>query len=638
MLLLLAGYAGAEESVTIEKTVVTATRTETKIKDVPASVEIVTAEEIRNMEGSTVTEILKFSTGINFYDSMLRTTPSIRGFDGKHTLLLIDGKRVAGPLGKFSESDRISTENIEKIEIIRGPMSTLYGSEAMGGVINIITKKPDKITMEAGTKYGAYDSDTSFNETYFNLTLGGEKFKDFGFTLSGQTLHSDSFPGDGRETLSPEKSLKSISSKFTYQFTDALSSEANISYLEDETYNQIFSKFLKSSENDFDRFDSSLDVKYNTHKINALIRGYYSRWNKDYESRYLEDYTSRGTLHSSGELQDFNPGQRKTTVVEGLVTKPMGSHILTLGGEWRREFHHSSRMDTGHNNFTAVKEGLSIQGSECEPDNYALYLQDEWSLGSKLLIIPGIRYDIPDDFDKEISPKLGITYFIHPAMRMKFNYGHSFRAPGPGELYKDWYGMGGRVHLIGNNELKPEKSNSYEIALEGEKEKFSGRAAYFYNEVTDLIDSEFIENEGPSVKAYNYININEATIQGVEIEADYMVTKGLSLKAGYSYLDARDKSSDQRLEQRPRETITAKLFYSNKKYDFDLNLWGEYTEDYKEDDKNYNFTMINLNAKKRFTNKLELYAGVDNLLDKKEEDLHKTILGTSLYCGVRVKF
>ncbi len=631
--------AGAEDGLTIDKTVVTATRTESTIKDVPASVEIVTAEEIKNMEGATVTDVLRYSIGIDFYSSMFRATPSIRGFEGKHTLLLIDGRRISGPMGKYNETDRMTTENIERIEIIRGPMSTLYGSEAMGGVINIITKKPDKISVAAGAKYGGYGSDADTSEAYFDLSLGGDKLGKFGFSLSGQTINSNPLMNDENETLSQDKELSSISSKLTYRFTDELSSEITLGFTDDSVNNRFFSTYLRSSDNEYERVDASIGVDYKASNLQAMVRGYYSDWNKEYETRYAEDYTSRGTLHPAGELKDFDSGERTTTVLEGHISKLLfENHLFTFGGECRREFYRSARNDTGEGNFTETREGVTIEGSEYEPDNYALYLQDEWSVGDKLLIIPGIRYDEPEGFDSEISPKLGITWFIHPNMRMKANYGHSYATPGTGQLFKDWYGMGGRYHILGNKDLKPEVSDSYEIAFEGEKGKLGGRIAYFFNDVTDLIDMVEIGNEGPRTTVYQYANINEAEIQGAEVEMDYRITDSLSFTAGYTHIDAKDKDTDERLEQRPKNKIIAKLFYSNRKHDFDVNIWGEHTADYLQEEENYSYTVCNINFKKRLFEKYELYAGVENFFDEKEEDLHDRVLGAYYYGGVNVKF
>lgn len=632
-------HAGAAEVVTVEKTVVTATRTESSVSDVPASVEIITADEIARMEGRTLTDVLKYATGMEFYSDMFRTAPSIRGMSAKHTLLLMDGKRMAGPLGKFNETERIGLENIERIEIIRGPMSTLYGSEAMGGVVNIITKKPGKVSVGAGIKYGAYDEDSDFTKAFFDLTLAGESMGKFGMNLSGQFMEANSLLTDENASLTPKKDLRSVNVKFTCDFTDALSSTVTLGYTEDEVENRYFSSYLRSSDNEYERFESSLALEYKKPGFQAMLRGYHSDYEKEYETRYLEDYVSQGKLYPAGQLKDFDAGERKTSVVEGQLSSAFAkNHLITLGGEWRREFHHSARMDTGEGNFSLIREGITVLGSECEPDNYAVYIQDEWSLSDKFLLISGLRYDEPDEFDSEVSPRIGITWFMRPDLRVKLNYGHSYVAPGPGQLYKDWYGMGGKYHMMGNRDLSPEVSDSYEIAIEGEKGRFDGRMAYFRNDVEDLIESVYSHNESDKIKAYVYRNIGEARIQGAEVEAGFSITGDIRFEASYACLDAVDKENDERLEQRAKNKFIAKLYYTNMRYDFDVNLWGERTMDYLDEDKNYDFTMVNLNLKKRLGKKVDLYAGVENLLDEKEEELHQLVAGTLFYGGVNLRF
>jgi outer membrane receptor for ferrienterochelin and colicins len=152
-----------KQPVEIEQTIVTATRTEIEVKEVPMSVEVVTREEIDALDADNVMDILRFSTGISFYRDKNYRTPMIRGFEGRHSLVLINGRRIAS---RSSGGDPFwfSTNNIERIEIVRGPASSLYGSDALGGVINIITKRPKKgLTLDFSTKYGSYadESDTT---------------------------------------------------------------------------------------------------------------------------------------------------------------------------------------------------------------------------------------------------------------------------------------------------------------------------------------------------------------------------------------------------------------------------------------------------------------------------------------------
>ncbi|SMC39070.1 outer membrane receptor for ferrienterochelin and colicins [Desulfocicer vacuolatum DSM 3385] len=637
-----AGSDSDDEMIIMDNTLITATRTENNVKDVPVSTEIITAKEISNMAGATAQDVLTYAVGVNFYENMLRSAPSIRGFEGKHTLILIDGRRMAGPLGKFNELDRITSDNIQRIEIIRGPMSTLYGSEAMGGVINIITKTPRKPSGSVGFKYSVYNdnSDVDSTEATFNIAGAGENMGRLGFFLSGSVIKNTPLKNDENEYLSSDKELYSINSKLTWKFSDVLSSDITFDFSNDDVENEYFSTYMRSSSNCYDQMGTSVGLAYDTKELQANARAYFSTWEKDYESRYAQDYTGRGKFHPKGELKDFSNDERETTVVEASASKVlMESHRITLGGDWRKELFHSARNSTGDNPFTLTREGITIKGSDYEPSAYSLFLQDEWFIGNKLLIIPGVRYDKPDDFDNELSPKIGITWFVHPQFRVKANYGHSYATPATGQLYKDWYGMGGKYHIIGNPDLEPETSNSYEIALEGEMGRLGGRMAFFHNDVDDLIDTVKIGKEAETgATISNYTNIDEAEIKGSEVEFNVKLHNNLTFEAGYAYLDAIDKKTDERLEQRPKNKVTAKLFYTNEDYNFDVNIWGEYVSDFLQDKKDYNFTICNLNIKKRFLNGVEVYAGVDNIFDEMEKDLHDRVLGAKYYTGINYKF
>ena len=594
------------------------------------------------MAGATAQDVLTFATGVDFYEDMMRSAPSIRGFEGKHTLILIDGRRMAGPLGKFNELGRITTDTIERIEIIRGPMSTLYGSEAMGGVINIITKTPQKTTAGVGLKYSVYgeDSDADGTEASFDIAAAGDKMGRLGFFLSGSAIKNEPLKNDDDEYLAPDKDLFRINSRATWQFSDVLSSDITFDFSDDDIENEYFSTYMRSSSNCYEQMGTSVGLAYDTKALQANVRAYFSKWNKDYESRYARDYTSRGTLHPEGELNDFTDDERETTVVEASVSKRIvQSHRVTFGGDWRRELFHSARNNTGDNPFTLTREGITVEGSDYEPSAYSLYLQDEWFLGEKVLIVPGIRYDKPDDFDNELSPKIGVTWFLHPQFRIKANYGHSYATPATGQLYKDWYGMGGRYHIIGNPDLDPETSDSYEIALEAEKGRFGGRVAFFHNDIEDLIDTVTSgKEEETGATIYRYANINEAEIKGSEVSFNVRFNKNLSFEAGYTYLDATDKETGERLEQRAGNKVTAKLFYTNDAFDFDINLWGEHVSDFLQDEEDYSFTICNLNVKKRLFHDLELYAGVENLFDEMEVDLHDRVLGAKYYTGINYRF
>ena len=277
-------------------------------------------------------------------------------------------------------------------------------------------------------------------------------------------------------------------------------------------------------------------------------------------------------------------------------------------------------------------EGMTKNGSEAKIKYYAGYLQDEWQITDRFLIVPALRYDGSDELENELSPKIGATFCLLPNFRIKANYGQGFKNPTPGELYKNAYRFG--KHIIGDPDLDSEKSRSYEAAIEGELGRFSYRTAYFYNDVKDLITKVMVK---PNV--LQYTNINKAEIQGIELEAKYDLMENFSIKGSYVYLDAKDKKTGERLEARPRNRAILNTSYSDKDYGFRANFWLEYTGGYLiEPKKEESYTLCHLGLAKDLTKNLEIYVNVDNIFDKKVEDLEIPIIGANYFGGIRVRF
>ena len=625
-----------KQPVEIEQTIVTATRTEIEVKEVPMSVEVVTRKEMDALDADNVMDILRFSTGITFYRDKNYRTPMIRGFEGKHSLVLINGRRMAT---RASGGDPFwfSTNNIERIEIVRGPASSLYGSDALGGVINIITKKPKKgLTLDFSTKYGSYADESDTTTGKFYSGYGAEKW---GVSISSYFVNQNPYNSPAGETYCGDYEYNNVAGNFYYNFSNALSLVADVDYMKDDEDDRILHpKGLYTLGAEEELKDFSLKLDFNRSTLQGFLRGYYSERHHDGEERYLNDTLEE----AAGTIKDFVDGHRKTKVIEAQMSALfLDSHLFTLGGDFRRESSKSTNINTGHDYFWSTKDGMTKRGSSSEIDYWAFYLQDEWQIGDKLLVVPGLRYD-HSEFGSEVSPKVGVTYNFLPNFRTKFNYAHGFRAPMAGDFSAEKFIPGKKLHVIGNPDLDPESLNSYEVALEGEYGKFSGRIAYFYNDIKDLIekvrkgydhtpgysDWTLVENE----------NISKAHIQGLEIEAGISISEKFFLSASYAYLDAENADTKERLEWRARNRWIGKLSYNLNKYQVKANFWGEYTGDYLLAEKNYSYALFYLNAAKGIGKHLEVFVGVDNLFDKKVKALEIPVLGAFYYGGLRINF
>ena len=302
------------------------------------------------------------------------------------------------------------------------------------------------------------------------------------------------------------------------------------------------------------------------------------------------------------------------------------NHLLTFGGEYRQNKVEGTRLSDGGDNVHQVSQsGNGIVSnkyySDKEINTWAGYIQDEWQVNDKLLVIPSVRYDHDSSFGGEVTPKIGATYFISDNSRIKANWGKGFKAPTISELYMAMHrAMGGQtVNVYGNPDLKPEKSTSWDISFEAEKDNNFGKLTYFNNDVKNLITTKQI---GSSYYDQRYINVDEAEIDGVEMEIGRNLDDKWTIKATSNWLDATDKVSDDRLDNRARNMTTLQLLYDDHDdWGYSAILWQQWTNKYHYNDNDYNFTTTNFVLNKKFGEGNRVYAGVDNIFDKKISDI-----------------
>ena len=642
----------AEEEATVT---VTATRVEQEVTEVSPMVEVVEREEIEAIAADNLEDALKYGTSIYFYQHMLRPTPSIRGFEGKHVLILTNGRRYAGPQGKYDDPIRQLAGNVERIEVVRGPMSALYGSEAMGGVINIITKRPVKSEYIFDIKYGKYSHGGYERSGYFNLLWADPERHDwlskFDFSLTGNFYNLDPLKvGPNQTTLLADTEVESLSLSLGYQLGEnwRLEFEGGVGETRKEHFLMSRGR-LTRSRNEYPSWDLGLALKFDRPDRKFMLRGYTSHYEKDYRRHVVR----------TGELDDLDEGERETHVLEfqgtQLVSDFLGAHLLTAGGEFRREEYRSVRIARDICG-TASDDGLSKPIGCYEQDVFSFYLQDEWQWTDWFTFVPAIRMDDYEDQKAEWSPKVGAIFRLTPIssnLRLKLNYGHGFRVPEPEELFFDYYGMGGRYHIVGNPDLRPEESDTYEAALEWTGSKLFARLAYFYSDIEDLIDFVFVGFEGATrVLRYETRNINEATIQGFEVEAEWVPFENLRLGVNYTYLDAIDDTNKERLSGRPRHLAHFKIDYSYLPWDLTINLRGKYIGDYgfwggsfnnPEFKTDHEFT-FSIRIAKEVYGKGEIYVGIDDISDEffyDGKDGREGVLerpGSFYYAGFKINF
>ena len=688
-------YSGADY-------VVTATKTQLEKKEVPQSVEVITEQKIKDLGAYSVQDALRLADNIDVQDNgMTGNQVQMRGNSTMHTLILVDGKRMAAENTQSSQNayelKRINISDVERIEIIRSNGSALYGSDAIGGVINIITKKSTTPSISVNMHTGTKDEATSFmyssgKQGKLSLKIGGgiekvrkldsgvyknysknkttgavtstdasstnmygtRRFLNTGLSYAFDDNHSLDFDMNFMREQLKSFSWNSMATDYTEtQMTTLLgflrkqaiaggapavmvNSQAFVNGLLKKGYTMeqlnasmpdptTIKKYPQLSSHFYDNTRSDYSLGYNGKdgKHDYNFRTYFSELRKDNTSWYKNLNTN------ADKFVDFDQNNYKQLVVEGKDSYKMDdNNTLTFGAEYKKDIMNGTHLKgRGTDQHDVTVNGKSKTSSEVSSETAAVYLQNEWKIGDKLLLIPAVRIDHHDSFGTHTSPKLGATYKLSENARVKANWGKGYRAPTLYELYSQMEKVGMApmpVNVIGNPNLQPEESTNFDFGFEAEKGKVNGKVTYYHNKIKNMIDGGDYD---PDKLAQNiiwseYINRGEVEIKGLESEIGYNFDEHWSVRGVYNYLDAKDLETGDRLAYRARHNGLLQLTYTDAKENpLTVNLYNRYyfnyhqsnTDGYQQD---YSYSTTGLTVSKQFNKNYRVYAGVDNIFNK----------------------
>lgn len=624
--------AFAEELETYDATeyIVTATRTPLEKKEVPVSVEVIHKEELEQTGAVTVRDALKSSTSIIIQDGGggHGDNFTIRGGATDDILFLINGRRVAGENAYTNGSgntrilDRINLSNVERIEIVRGQAGALYGSDAQAGVINIITKKSEKPGFTVGFTTG---SRSMSNYWHFDTGRDGKVSATFDMNFS-ELRNFDGKAGVGFSE-GPQQSF-TLDADYQMDEDNKLNlyldwNKQDLNYLVD--YSSYGAEVAKSYS-ESDRKTAALTWNGKNENSNYMVGLTYSRIDRDSvgnELNMTNPYAISVDRNSSNRDYEMWLLEARDSIETSANNK------LTFGAEYR------------YNEGSAYVES----GGTDDTKQYAIYVQDEWRISDKLLVIPSVRYDHHDSFGSHTSPNLGVTYFIADNSRFKANYGSAYRAPSIDELYGTFDHMG-MFTFYGNPDLKPEKTKGFEVSYEHEFDQdTSAKLTYFRNEKEDAISYVNTDTKASGLWGYMgiydkvFVNIDSTTNQGVEFEFKRNLGNGLTFTGSYAWLDAVNDDTDERLAYTARNTYTARLSWTEPdKNEWSVVAWNRWYTDYCEEEggdfvsgNSFHFTVS-----KRWENKYRAYFGIDNLFDQEISEL--SFYGRLWRCGFEMSF
>jgi outer membrane receptor for ferrienterochelin and colicin len=576
---------GQGEVFDLDKIIVSGTKTEHTLGDVPVEAQVITREEIQKKNIKTVQDALKLLPGVIIGENSgswgNKGNISMQGLDASMTLILLNGQRYTGGHDSV-DVQSIPIDMIERIEVVAGPASSLYGSDAMGGVVNIITRSSvEKNTFSGATSFG------SDNTQIHEATAG---------------FRRDSF-----------SSLLS----YTYRGSDGVEKET-------DRYREHL-------------FQGSLRYAFGPDSTFTVLP-YYSRHKMSYENRVQErrgassiwewspDSLSKLNVRGSVLHYDHATGDKSsnwdTRSYEGEVSYTRlvaGNHLLTGGYQYS--------MDD-----------IDDKGKDYTADQYlnSFYAQDEISL-APFVIVLGSRLDLHDRWGSEANPKASVLYNVTESLKIRGSVGTAFKGPPLVRLYGDGWRMG--PYLVhANPDLEPEKSTGYQVGVEYSfTEGFLGKLSFFRNDIKDLISSRIVRNTPPPHDLYWY-NVDEAMTRGVEASIAARLARNLSARAGYTYLDTEDKTLDRELTYRPRHKLSMELGYTIPDLGLHLDFSGAYTGQRYDDEyeKLGGYTLFNVALIKDITRNIQATVRVENILGKKNIPDEYDIDGTWFLAGMRV--
>jgi len=573
----------ANEMFDLGEVVITATKVPQLLKDVPGSVTVITSEEIESSKAKNVGELLDKVAGIEVrgYGYNGVSTIILRGSSADQVLVMVDSRPVNLASSGDIDLSGFPLSNVERIEIVRGPFSALYGPGALGGVVNIITKTPPETGATwASLSYG------SFNTSVFNLIYGRDKER-FGYLFTAEKGYSDGnrenswkdyFALSGKLVWSPSlvfsggyfKDKKGTPGSLTWPTPDA------------------------TQEDDKSWFD--LTCKWNWRGSDFFLKSFLSQDKIVYEN---PDWAQKDTT------------ENKTYGVSFQHAIPFGSrHNFIWGVDWRED-----EVDV------RSADGTSRIGGKRKTNSSALYLQDEVSLFPDSMLVLGARYDNHSVYGSQLSPRVSFLYHLGEFTSIRSSWGRAFRPPTIDDLYwqEDW---GGGMGLFGNPDLVPEKSSEYEVGIEHIfTPEVLGRITFFSSYIDDLIS--WVE---VSPWRWEAQNVDKASIKGLEGEIRWKPLKKLSLSLNYTYLEARDEKEFKGnfLPYRPQNKLFLALDYKMR-HNFQIHLEGEIVGERYADRENTEklppYSLLGMRLSFKPSRKYEIFIKGDNLLDEEYEDV-----------------
>jgi len=686
-LLSLSTALAEEKYSVVDEIVVSATKDEKKLFDLATPMEVVTSEEIEKNTPVTPGQALERTPGVSVATSGIWTiNPTIRGLGTGRTLVLVDGDRESNNIWRQTDpmAPIIDMGQIERIEVIKGPSSVLYGSDALGGVINVITKMPDfafedfwTFNNVAKTLYSSVD-----NGWYGRYGLsGGGKGSDFLLAVSGRD-NENYKDGDGTEVNNSQFKNMTFDLKARHAINDnhIFALAARINNIDDMGVTfKPNSPYFHYTKYDNQSYKISYDGKEIGFLDSLHFKTFYTKQERDVDAKVLSGAKPVYTLKNSHADSD------STGINLHSFTNIGDSHRLLTGTSYSHET--SSSNETLQ--MLSLTNNKKQQQIDFEPipdantDLYGIFGQDEIFIGDRLNLTLGLRYDyikmssedLPfdmttftpqgqerkfdivdvseEEFDA-ITYNAGLLYELTPEIHLTANTSSGFRTPTVMELYAIRWGA--KSVYWGNPELNPEKSYNYDLGAKFNSRTFRGMVNTYYNRVEDFIERRLSPNEmwmgKPKEK---YLNITDAELYGFEVSAEHDFLTWLTLFGNLAYVQGQDRDSGDYLYNIPPLNGLAGLRFhmdkNSRRYWLELegHFFDSQTNTSPGEDETSGYALCNIRTGVKLpvntlVDNLTLTLNIENLFDKtyqshlKVKDTSSNAPGLNIMLGLKVDF
>ena len=664
----------------LQEVVVTGTGTQHLLKDAPVQTEVITRQMLRQYAGRSLEDILAgLTASFAFNEDDMGSQMQMNGLGNDYILILIDGKRIHGDVGGQNDLSLIDPQNIEKIEIVKGASSALYGSDAIAGVINIITRKHDGgLVLENSTRGGSYGDLRQHNGLGF--AIGRVKsYTNF------QLQHSDGWQNtateDPRQTefLIEDSRNMTVNRHTNWQVTERLTYEPMKGlelYAEGSTYwKRIYRPSGKYAAVDVKTYD----MKYRNQSLAAGGKWQLNEtdqvtldvdWNRHAYYYYYTAVTLTDGYDPQGNFTPYYPyfpddeevqsdQQRTTAHLKGIFSLP-GDNRLSGGLEWR---------------YDHLKSPMRVNSGKATDHTEALYLQDEWrrpiyGSSAAIFLTAGLRLNHNGQFGFRATPKVSGMLSLGNSVRLRATWSQGFKTPTPKEQHYRYIRYMNATYLyLGNEDLKPQTSNYYSLGGEYDRQGLNITVTGYLNKVENMITlvtipnsqapAEYIATYDPK-KTRQYQNLETAKTKGIDVSVRYRLAREWLFGASYSYLDTDARQYDTTHEKLVDVTIDGTAHHKgswlaswnhafNSGYQLGVGVYGRMSSkryyQINGDGKGYQTWRLSTTHEFPVSKKwlFRVEAGIDNIFNYVDRTYHGLHLGTTtpgrtIYGTLTVRF